>query len=139
MNASEIIDIAKSCLDTPFQHQGRVKGEALDCAGLIVQIAKELNINHIDKSAYSLNSNDNSMLETLQLQEELIEVPKDEFLKGDVVLIRIGRELLHLAVFNEQTIIHAYEPVGLTCEHDINSLWLKRVIKVFRFKGVTWA
>ena len=39
MNANGIIASARACLGTPFLHQGRIPGVALDCAGLVGIIA----------------------------------------------------------------------------------------------------
>ena len=39
MTSADIIAIARACLGTPFRHQGRIPGVALDCAGLVVAVA----------------------------------------------------------------------------------------------------
>jgi len=51
--AADIIAAARACLETPFVHQGRLPGQALDCAGLIIQVAKTLGLEHVDHSGYA--------------------------------------------------------------------------------------
>ena len=40
----DVVREAKTWLGTPFHHQGRLKGVGVDCAGVIVCVAKELKL-----------------------------------------------------------------------------------------------
>ncbi len=44
MSNEEIITEARSWLETPFHHQGRVRGVGVDCIGLIVEVARALKL-----------------------------------------------------------------------------------------------
>jgi len=48
MKRIEIVNEVRTWLDTPFQHQGRLKGVACDCIGLIVGVNKKFNITDYD-------------------------------------------------------------------------------------------
>ncbi|MBK8745664.1 MAG: peptidase P60, partial [Propionivibrio sp.] len=37
-----ILAAARACIGTPFVHQGRIPGLALDCAGLVVAVAQAI-------------------------------------------------------------------------------------------------
>ncbi len=42
---SDIIRTARSYIGTPFHHHGRLKNIGVDCLGLLIGVAKELNLN----------------------------------------------------------------------------------------------
>jgi hypothetical protein len=48
MIADNVIEAARECLGTPFRHQGRIVGEALDCAGVAVHVAERLGYGVLD-------------------------------------------------------------------------------------------
>ena len=137
MNAENVISAARSCLGTPFHHQGRIKGVALDCAGLGVIVAQEIGAEYHDVPGYGRDPFNGLLRESLDNQEGLEYVGRDEMQPGDLLLMRFGREPQHLAIYAGPTIIHAYEQVGIVCEHDLDDLWRRRIIAVYRFKGIT--
>jgi len=55
MSADEILAAARACLGTPFLHQGRIPGVALDCAGLVVAVAQAIGADYVDRTGYSLS------------------------------------------------------------------------------------
>ena len=136
MTSEDIINAARACLRTPFAHQGRLPGIALDCAGLIVHVAQAIGADYRDQQGYSLTPSG-------ALEQALDEQPCLTYLDdttdrqpGDVLLIRIGRDPSHLAIYTGPTMIHAYEPVGFVCEHDMTPQWARRITAVYRFAGV---
>jgi cell wall-associated NlpC family hydrolase len=136
MTADDVITAARSCLGTPFQHQGRVKGSALDCAGLAVSVAQDLGIEYADLQGYGRDPFNGLLKSALDSQPELISVDRDDMQPGDLLLMRFGKDPQHLAIYAGQTVIHSYETVGIVCEHDIDNAWRRRIVSVYRFRGV---
>ena len=134
MTADDILIAARSCLDTPFRHQGRIPGLALDCAGLVVSVAKEIGADYIDRPGYSRNPS-GGLLESALDDQPCLERVQDRQ-PGDVLLMRFAGEPQHLAIFTGDNIIHSYESVGKVCEHRMADVWAVRIVRVYRFKGV---
>ena len=40
----QIVSVARAAVGTPWHHQGRVAGLGLDCIGLLVHVARELDL-----------------------------------------------------------------------------------------------
>ena len=41
---ADAVRVARTYIDTPFQHMGRLPGVGLDCAGVLVCVARELSL-----------------------------------------------------------------------------------------------
>jgi cell wall-associated NlpC family hydrolase len=128
-----VIEIARACLNTPFRHQGRIPGLALDCAGLAIHVVKELGLPYKDMHNYSRVPHDGKLRAMMELQPCLEPVTTPE--PGDVLLMRFGKEPTHVAIFTGTTIIHAYEHVGKVCEHGLDADWHAKVVAAFRIKA----
>lgn len=137
MTGQDIIDTARQCLKTPFVHQGRIPGIALDCAGLVVVTADQLGIPIIDRLDYSRLPNNGSLEAALDIQPALKKVSREDVQISDVLLMRFKSEPQHLGLYAGQTIIHTWQPVGCVCEHDLDAAWRRRIVAVYRFVGVT--
>ena len=137
MTSDDIISAARSCIGTPFRHQGRIKSTALDCAGLVVSVASDLGIEYIDVPDYGRDPYQGLLQSTLADQPNLDAVPRDEMQSGDVLLMRFGRDPQHLAIYTGSTIIHSYDNVGMACEHDMTDVWRRRIVAVYRFRGLS--
>ncbi|CAG0999271.1 hypothetical protein ARNL5_03951 [Anaerolineae bacterium] len=138
MTPDEIIAAARACVGTPFRHQGRVVGVALDCAGVAVHVAQTLGLSPLDPEGYGRTPAYGLLEETLD-SEPFLERVADiaDRQPGDLLLMRFAAEPQHLAILAGDTIIHAYEPPGLCCEHRFSERWAERVVHVYRFVGVT--
>jgi cell wall-associated NlpC family hydrolase len=133
MTPEQIIAAARECIGTPFAHQGRILGRALDCAGVAVHAASRWHTAD-EPAAYGRLPN-NSMLETwLERQPFLLRA--DSPLPGDLLLMRFSGDPQHLAICAGDTIIHAYEAAGKVVEHNLDDKWRRRIARVYRFSGV---
>jgi len=134
-----IVSAARACLGTPFRHQGRIVGVGLDCAGVVVEVAKAIGSNPIDVSGYGrvpVNGQLESVLDTQTDLERVLDISTRR--AGDILLLRFSGEPQHLAVLTDNnTIVHSYEAVGKCCEHRLSSVWAARIVRVYRFVGVT--
>ncbi|MBK7954571.1 MAG: C40 family peptidase [Candidatus Accumulibacter sp.] len=138
MTQDAIIAAARACVGTPFRHQGRLLGVALDCAGVAVHVANTLGLSPIDPAGYG-RTPAFGMLEATLDGEPFLEPVTDlsDRQPGDLLLMRFTAEPQHLAIFTGDTINHAYEAPGLCCEHLFTDRWQKRIVCVYRFVGVT--
>ena len=141
MTPDAIVAAARAAIDTPFVHQGRQAGVGLDCAGLLVHVASEIGVAPIDRSGYARMPGNGQIEEALQEHVDagiLVRVPMTDMRHGDLLLLRFGGEKAarHLAVCAGETMIHAWAMVGKVCEHRIDGVWKRCIVRVYRFSGV---
>jgi cell wall-associated NlpC family hydrolase len=136
MTVDDILNHARQCLGTPFRHQGRLIAFGLDCAGVVIHVARQIGAGHIDVEGYGRNPANGQLERTLDAQPCLERVALSERTAGDVLLMRFASDPQHLAICAGETLIHAYESVGRCCEHRLSSLWAARIVRVYRFRGV---
>lgn len=135
MKANDILAAARAQIGTPFHHQGRVPGRALDCAGLVIHVAQTLGIAHSDVAAYGRRPASSLLENTLDSQPELVLVTGKPQ-PGDILLMRFSGEPQHLAIYTGENIIHSYLSVGQVVEHRYSDLWKMRTVRVYRFAGI---
>jgi len=136
LSPSDIVAAARELVGTPFRHQGRIPGIALDCAGVVCAVAVNLGIEHVDVQGYGRDPHANLLKLTLDDQTSVQEVNKNDMHSGDILLMRFGREPQHLAICAGDTVIHSYEAVGKVCEHRLDDVWTSRIVAVYRFSAV---
>ena len=134
MTAADIIAAARTCLETPFVHQGRLPGQALDCAGLIIQVANTLGLEHVDHTGYARLPGNGLLESALDNQPGLSRVT--DLQAGDVILMKFSGDPQHLGIYAGENIIHAYQPVGKVCEHGLTDAWRRRIVRIYRFNEV---
>jgi cell wall-associated NlpC family hydrolase len=136
MHAAGIIAAARACLGTPFVHQGRIPGVALDCAGLLIAVAQAIGADYHDVLGYGPHPCGGLLEQALDDQPCLEPVPIAQRSAGDLLLMRFDAEPQHLSVYTGGTIIHAYSNVGKVCEHRLASVWAARIVRIYRFRGI---
>ena len=136
MTTDDILTAARQCLGTPFRHQGRQVGFGLDCAGVAIHVARAIGVAHLDVSGYGRTPAHGQLEQALEDQPCLERVALGDRQTGDLLLMRFARDPQHLAICAGETIIHAYESVGVCCEHRLSGLWAARIVRVYRFRGI---
>lgn len=131
---AKIIEEARSWIGTPFKHQGRLKGLAVDCAGLVIGIAHALQLSEFDYTAYS-HQPDGITLKRL-LNQQLKPIFLSAAQSGDVLLMRFEAAPQHLAILSEEAIIHAYAQVRCCAEHRLDEVWRSRIVSAYAYPGV---
>jgi NlpC/P60 family putative phage cell wall peptidase len=133
----QIVKEARQYLGTPFKHQGRIKGVGCDCAGIIVNIAKMLGIDFWEYSGYGRTPDGKSLENCIS---QLLQIDPADLKPGDVMLFKIRRMPQHLAIATDGGMIHSFyrrSDGGRVVEHNLDDRWKKRIVKCFRFPGVT--
>lgn len=137
MTADDVIAAARAVLDTPFRHQGRLAGRGLDCAGLGVHVARALGLEYIDDITYGRHPANGLFEAALDRQPCLVRIGDPELRQaGDYLLMRFNREPQHLSIVTDRGIIHSYREVGKVCEHRLDALWIGRIVRCYRFRGL---
>ncbi len=136
MKAEDIIFAARSQIDVPFRHQGRLSGRSLDCAGLGVHVARSIGAEFIDDASYGRYPNNGLFAAALDRQPCLEKKAVELRQPGDLLLMRFAGEPQHLAVLAHDTIIHCYLHAGKVCEHRLSLVWAARIVAVYRFKDM---
>ncbi len=129
----KMIQAAREALDTPFHHQGRVAGVGLDCIGLIVHAACVAELPVDDCIDYGRNP-DGTRLAAALLAHGFEEVTAMQ--GGDVLLFRFNRLPQHVALAtSENSMIHAYAPLGRVVESGIGESWQRRLVGIYRYRA----
>ncbi len=132
----EVIDFARTWLGTRWRHQGRTKGYGVDCIGLIVGVARELNLSLFDTTQYT------PVPDGVRLRAQCDELmtPLNSPLLGSVVLMQFKGPPQHLGFFSRQngvdTLIHAYVVDRRVVEHPIDQQWRDRFLAFYDIPGV---
>lgn len=138
---ADIVAFARETLGTPWQHQGRVAGLALDCAGVPVHVGKRLGMSFEDLTNYGRLPVPHEMKRLLDAN--LVHVPRGQMQIGDVAWIRFANLPQHFGIIGDYlygglSLIHAFNGVGLdrVGEHRLDRVWAARIVGVWRFPQV---
>ena len=96
MTPDAIVSAARALIGTPFVHQGRIPGRALDCAGLVVAVAQAVGVEYIDQTGYSCNPSGGLLEAALDGQPGIERVPTSDRVPGDILLMRFSGDPQHL-------------------------------------------
>jgi len=134
----EVIAEARTWIGTRWHHQGRMRGVGVDCAGLVIGVARSLGLSEFDVANYSRIPSGGLLRELCAANMRLI--ARELAADGDVYLMRFEREPQHLAIRSTwqdmPSIIHAYADVRRVVEHVIDDEWLARIVGAFHIPGV---
>jgi NlpC/P60 family putative phage cell wall peptidase len=128
-----IILEARSWKGTPFRHQGRIKGMACDCAGLVIGVARELDLPYRDVLDYGRQPHLKRMRTALDEQMDRIAIGSAK--PGDVIWITWQRYPQHLAILTDIGMIHAYESAGEVVEHPMNNGWRSLIRAAYSYRS----
>lgn len=134
--ASAVVAEARRWVGTPYQHQARLHGVGVDCAGLIIEVARTLELLDVQYSDYGRIPHQ-GMLRRI-CDEHLLRI--DDIEPGCVLLMGFllgPSQEQHLGIFTgEGTIVHAYAHAGACVEHRYSTAWRSRTRQVYRYAGV---
>jgi hypothetical protein len=141
MKPEQIATIARETIGTPWQHQQRINGLAMDCVGLPVFVGQRLGMSVDTLANYGRLPVPAQM--RAALDEHLVRVAKADMQVGDVAWIRFEAEPQHFGIIGDYlhggfSLIHAYNGAGVNkvVEHRLDPEWLARIVGVWRFPGV---
>lgn len=135
----EIVAAARRFLGAKWVHQARAD-DAMDCAGLVIKVAKELGFIDWDISGYAREAPQDAMLSICRAH--LVEISRSELRPGDLVVLRYGSN--HIGIVGDYpvpghlSVIHA-QATQPRCvvENRLCDEWLSmvraRITGCFRF------
>lgn len=130
-NAQIMIAAARTCLGTPFHHQGRCKGVGLDCIGLVIVALTAVGVPINDRTDYGRRPDGKSLVAALIAHGA---TPVDEIHTGDVLLFRYDKQPQHVALATgPDAMIHSFAPAGKVVETSIGAYWQRRLTGIYRF------
>ena len=133
---ARLLKVAREYLRTPWVHQGREKGVAVDCAGFPKLVGDELGIRTYEAHDYPRLPN-GTMLSILR--EHLVEIPSDTIRPADLVVLEYAGEPWHIAIVGDYpgrpdllTLIHASNVRREVVEHRLDAVMARRIVAAFR-------
>lgn len=134
-SADDIVRQARTWLNTPYHHQGRLKGVGVDCAGLIIGVAHELQLSDFDIGGYTARPDGDSLRQACQAQMQCLAI--EALQPGDVLLFQFDAHPGHLGFLSApDTLLHAYLPRRRVVEHALDAAWWRQVVGCYRLPGV---
>lgn len=135
---ADIVRQARAWIGTPWRHQGRVPRVGLDCAGLIIKVAHELQLSTYDFTAYQRHAQWSLFVDFFRAHGREIDIRAAR--PGDILIMRQERFPCHCAIVGddgaELSIIHAYALRRAVVEERLTGEWLARRVAAFVFPGV---
>lgn len=131
---ADIVAEARRWLGVRWRHQGRSR-EGVDCAGLVIQVAKATRRSTFDCTDYAREAVDEAMIEICS--QHLIRIPMSSIRPGDVAVFRFEHQR-HIAVIGDYlygglSTIHAYAPSRRVVEMRLDEAWRNRMMTAWRF------
>lgn len=138
----QIIAEARSWLGTPWVHQHRTKGVGVDCAGLVIGVARALGVvpADFDVNGYGRQP-DGTLLDVCDAH--LHRVPRGQMQPGDVVVLAYERDPQHMGIVvpyrgsaDMLGLVHAADLAGKVIEHRL--IWHTGMTfrRAYSFPGV---
>lgn len=125
---------ARTWLGTPYQHQGRLKGVAVDCIGLLVCVAQTLGLSEADMRDYGRRPD--GRLRPL-LEAHLERVPVLEADAADVVLFSFAAVPVHVGILTAPDhLIHAYLPNRKVVESRLDDAMRSHIASAYHIPGI---
>lgn len=95
----QIVAEARSWVGTPWVHQHRVKGRAVDCVGLVIGVARALGLvpQDFDFTGYG-RVPDGQLL--LRCAQHMRPVARDAMQPGDVVVVAVEHDPQHIGILS---------------------------------------
>jgi NlpC/P60 family putative phage cell wall peptidase len=125
---------ARRWMGTPWQHQGRLHGVGVDCAGLILESARTLGLANWHYDNYPRRPDGTLRSVCDQVMDPM---PMYEATAADVLLFAWNNSPVHLAILtSKDTIIHAYAINRRVVEHRIDDRWREAVAAAYHIRGI---
>jgi hypothetical protein len=133
----QIIAEARGWLGVPWRHQGRTRA-GVDCAGLVVMVARALEFTDYDATGYSRRASGFDFVRHFQAAMAAVRVA--EAMPGDVLVFADGAYPCHcgfLSLWQDHPhLIHAHVSRRQVVEEPYLGEWPGSVRFAFRFHGI---
>ena len=125
---------ARTWLGTPYQHQGRLKGIACDCIGLVICTAQALGLTEFDIRDYGRRPD--GRLRPV-MESHMKKVPLFDAQAADVILFVWQTVPLHVGILTDRDhFIHAYLPNRAVVESRLDGKMRSQVVAAYHLPEV---
>lgn len=138
---SLIVSTARDWLGTPFHHQARLKAVGVDCIGLVIGVARELQLiqPEFDVTGYSRYPDGRALM--TMAREKMTPVTLDQMQVGDVVVVGFDKLPQHFGIIGDYrhggfSIIHAASAYGKVVEQRLMFSKAMFFVAAFQLPGV---
>lgn len=121
VDREQIVAEAREWVGTPYMHQARVKGVAVDCVGLLIGVARRLGLvaPDFDVTGYTRRPDGWTLIE--ECERHMTRIERDFMHVGDGVIVRFDAEPQHFGFVAPYrhggwSIIHAASKYGRVVE-----------------------
>ena len=129
-----VVDSARSYLNVRWHHQGRNRA-GVDCAGLIICVAQDLELAYTDIQGYPRTPDGKTLLQLLD--SVAIATPVHERQIGDILVFQFQDDPQHMGIMTDRGVIHAYLPMYKVVEHRMDEFyWARKIVAVYSYAGV---
>ena len=134
--ADSIVAEARTWLGVPWRHQGRSR-TGVDCAGLVIQVARALELADYDTTAYSRRPQGQGFVAHFQAQMDGVAIPQAQ--AGDVLIFADQAYPCHCGFLTEWRdrphLLHAHATRRQVIEEPYTGEWPAKVKFAFRFRN----
>lgn len=135
---AQVIAAARAWVGVPWVHQGRSR-RGVDCAGLVVMVARELGLSTFDVAGYGRRPQPDTLLDALLDAG----CAQRDMQPGMLLLMRFRREPQHFALLADHphgglSIVHGLSTSGAVVEHRLDDAWARRIVSAWALPGVTY-
>lgn len=109
----DVVSEARTWIATPYSHQHRAKGHAVDCVGLVIGVARELGLvaPDFDVNGYARKPDGKTLLALCE--QFMTPVPLAEMQPGNVLVLSFKRDPQHMGIVADYvhgglSLIHAF-------------------------------
>lgn len=130
---SDLYNIARQYVGTPFYHRGRQPGHRLDCSGVVVCALREMGERVQDTTEYGRVGIGSALQDAVAFHCDRIE----EVEPGAIGVFFYDQRYVaqHCGVFGPSSLVHSWADAGRVMEHAWpDSFWEKRLIAIYRFR-----
>lgn len=136
ITVKDFIAEARTWLNTPFHHQGRVKGVGADCIGIFTGTLKALDLLQYDNTNYTRDPDSDKLVRLCD--RYLIEIPVSDATIGCILMMSWRKGPQHLALLTDVGILHAHIRAKKVVEHVYDETWQKRTVKAYKVPGINY-
>lgn len=140
---ADVVTEARTWIGTRYHHQARLKQVGVDCVGLVIGVARELDLiaRDFDVGGYSPTPDGTSLKRGCA--EFLDAVSLGDVRPGHVLLLRFRREPQHMAIVADYlhgglSMIHADggAATNRVVENRVDEKWRSRVVAAYALRGL---
>ncbi|MEH6474507.1 MAG: NlpC/P60 family protein [Sneathiella sp.] len=135
-DANQVVAEARRWIGVRWHHQGRSFEQGVDCIGLCLQVAENLELQVPKVSGYPRRQNGSELVSTMG--NTLKPISRDGWQQGDIALFKDGGFPIHtgfLALNNGQvTVIHAHARRRKVVEEELETFGTP--VAIYRLKEI---